>query len=68
MLVVYESNTASTIRIRHNDAPRPSHSAKPGFLQSSVDERLEPADHSKVLTGAGQWEPQQIDGVCETQK
>lgn len=45
-------------------APGLCHSVAPGSLQASVDERLEPAHHSKVLTSARQWEAQQIDIVC----
>lgn len=40
------------------------HSLKTGSLQSSVNERLEPAHHSEVLTSACQWEGQHIDCVC----
>lgn len=57
MLVMNLSNAAGTIKIKHNSKPCLSHSATPVFLQSYVDKRLEPTDHPKVLTGAGQWEP-----------
>lgn len=49
-------------------APGLCHSVAPGSLQASVDERLEPAHHSKVLTSARQWEAQQIDIVCVRKK
>lgn len=39
------------------------HSMKTGSLQDSVDKRLEPADHSKVLTSTCQRELQHIDYV-----
>lgn len=55
MLAIDLSNAATTIKIKHDNAPWLSHSATQVFLQSFVDKRPEPADHSKVLTVAGQW-------------
>ena len=41
------------------------HSMKTDSLQRSVDERLEPADHSKVFTSTCQGELYHIHYVCD---